>query len=547
MGVFHLKRFACAALGIALLATGCSKTGGGGQGGRMNAWTHPHVLTFADASDVSTLNPHLAQFRAVLNIADLTMAYLTRTGPHNEIVPELATEIPTKANGGVSADGLTVTYHLRHGVKWSDGAPFDADDVVFSTKVVLNPANDEVGRDGWDQITKIDEPDKYTVVYHLKKPYSPIVETFFSTVGANPCILPKHLLAKYANINHIPYNSKPVGIGPFKVERWDRGQQVVLVANSLYWRGRPKLDKIIFKVVPDRNTLLSELQAHEIDMWPLVSGNYVARATAIPGYSTVKVPSYFWDHIDFNLNNPALKDIVVRRAIRYAWNRQARLEKIAHNVGTLSDSPTPLNAPYAVSEPLVPYDPNKANQMLDADAWKMGSDGVRAKNGVRLAFTYAAYNGAPDVDNGLELLRSDLTKIGVTLNIKHYPIAMFFLPVQEGGIVYSNKWDMLGFAWQNEAIGDYSQLYGCNAFPPNGQNDPRWCNDTADKAMHALYAHYDQSKRNADVKTVVDELYKDVPVIVQDQRIDVYAFNKDLKNFNPNSINPFDNIMDVDI
>ena len=146
--------------------------------------------------------------------------------------------MPTQANGGVSKDGLTITYHLRKGVSWSDGAPFDADDVVFSTNVVLNPANNEVGRQGWDQITKIDEPDKYTVVYHLKKPYSPFIETFFSTAGANPCILPKHLLAKYPNINNVPYNSLPIGIGPFKYLRWDRAQDVVLVPNPLYWRGQ---------------------------------------------------------------------------------------------------------------------------------------------------------------------------------------------------------------------------------------------------------------------------------------------------------------------
>ena len=134
----------------------------------------------------------------------MTMAWLVKWDENNNPYPELATEVPTKANGGVSKDGLTITYHLRKGVKWSDGAPFDADDVVFTTKVILNPATNEVGRLGWDQITKIDEPDKYTVVYHMKKPYSPFVTTFFSTAGANPCILPKHLLDKLPNINNAP-------------------------------------------------------------------------------------------------------------------------------------------------------------------------------------------------------------------------------------------------------------------------------------------------------------------------------------------------------
>ncbi len=125
-----------------------------------------------------------------------------------------------RPNGGVSKDGLTITWHLRHGVKWSDGAPFDADDVVFSTNAVNNPANNEVGRDGWDLITKIDEPDKYTVVYHLKKPYSGYLPSFFGSAGANPCILPKHILGNLPNINTAPYNAKPIGIGPFRYVEW---------------------------------------------------------------------------------------------------------------------------------------------------------------------------------------------------------------------------------------------------------------------------------------------------------------------------------------
>ncbi len=133
----------------------------------------------------------LARFTDVGYLSSMTMAWLIKWDEHNRPYPELATQVPTQENGGVSKDGLTITYHLRKGVRWSDGAPFNADDVVFSTRVVLNPATNVIGRQGWDQITKIDEPDKFTVVYHLRKPYSPFVETFFSSAGANPCVLPE--------------------------------------------------------------------------------------------------------------------------------------------------------------------------------------------------------------------------------------------------------------------------------------------------------------------------------------------------------------------
>jgi peptide/nickel transport system substrate-binding protein len=527
----------------------CTKTGSvGGIGGRANSWTQPHVLRFSDAGDVNTLNPHLGQFADIGYLSSMTMAYLIKWDEHNRPYPELATEIPTQANGGVSKDGLTITFHLRRGVRWSDGVTFNADDVVFSTNVVNNPANNEVGRLGWDQIVKMDEPDKYTVVYHLKKPYSPFIETFFSTAGANPCILPKHLLAQYPNINHVAYNSLPVGIGPFKYLRWDRAQDVVLVPDPLYWRGTPKLKEIIFKIIPDRNTVLSQLEAHEIDMWHLVPGSYLARAAAVPGVSIVRQPSYFYNHIDFNTRRPAVRDPIVREAIRLATDRRTLIDKIGRGVGILQEVTTPKNAPYAVTSIRPdPFDIAKANALLDKDGWTRGPDGIREKNGVKLSLEYAVNSGSPDTDEGIELERSWWKQIGVDLTVRHYPIALMFAPLQQGGIVYSNKWDIVAFAWLNDAIGDMSAILSCRSIPPNGQNDTRWCNPRAQAAMDALFAHYDQTQRNGDVLTVEEQLVKDVPMFVTSLREDIFAYNSDLKNFHPNAITPFDNMMNVDI
>jgi peptide/nickel transport system substrate-binding protein len=551
MGVFDLmKRLISATLAIAVLAAGCSKvsqTGGSGVEG--NSWTKPHVLVYADAQDVGTLNTHLAQAQTLSWIGQLTAAWLIRWDLHNEPYPELATEVPTQANGGVSKDGLTITYHLRKGVKWSDGAPFDADDVVFSTHVVQNPANNEGGTQGWDQITKIDEPDKFTVVYHLSKPYSPFVETFFSTAAANPSILPKHLLAKYPNINNVPYNAKPIGIGPFVVDRWDRGQQVVMVANPLYWRGRPKLDKIVYKIIPDRNTLLAQLQTHDVDLWPItLGGAYFARVKAIPGYTVLRQPSYLWNHFDFNLTHPVVRELAVREALRYAFPRAEIRDKLGHGLGYLSEVPTSSQAPYAVRDvPVIPYDLAKANSILDAAGWVREADGVRAKNGLRLNIVLITNTGAQDTDNQIELIRSSWQKIGVALEVQHSPPALFFAAAKGGGVVYGNKFDVVALAWANEAIGDYSQIYGCDAFPPLGQNIPRWCNAVAERAMTALYSHYDQAQRNKDVAIFVHQFVADIPVIVTSQREDVYGYNSDLKNFHPNDLSQFDNMMNVDI
>jgi peptide/nickel transport system substrate-binding protein len=194
-----------------------------------------------------------------------------------------------------------------------------------------------------------------------------------------------------------------------------------------------------------------------------------------------------------------------------------------------------------------PYNPAKASALLDEAGWTRGADGIRAKNGVKLDLDVAARSGRPDIDDQLELVRNGWKRIGVALNVHHYPATLLFAPMNQGGVVYGDKWDLTTFVWATDPIGDYSAIYGCHSFPPDGQNNLRWCNKTAQGAMDALFGHYEQSQRNADVKVLMQEFVNDVPSIVAFVRVDMFAYNKDLKNYRPNSLTPFDNMMDVDI
>ncbi|HTV93608.1 MAG TPA: peptide ABC transporter substrate-binding protein [Verrucomicrobiae bacterium] len=544
-----MKRLVVALLAGALALSACSKTSqSGGEGGRVNAWTVPHTLRYATSEDVSTLNPLLGVQFTLGFMSSLTAAWLIKWNAHNLPYPELATAVPTKADGGISADGLAITYHLRKGLKWSDGAPLNADDVVFTYHAIMNPANNVTSRSGWDLITKVDEPDKYTVTFHLKKPYSPFVVTFFSSAGANPSILPKHLLAQYPNINNVPFNALPVGAGPFKYKEWDRAQKVVMVPNPYYFRGQPKLKEVDFEIIPNRDTIVTTLQSHELDMWLPVTGAYYDRVTNLDGFSVLRNSGYTYGHIDFNLAHPILKDVAVRRAIELATNRVELNAKFQHGIETVQETLASKSAPYYDANiPFVAFNIAKANALLDADGWKRGPDGIRVKNGAKLNLVTVIQTGAPNVDNEVEFFRSTWQQIGVGLEVRHYPAQMLFGQYADGGIIQGGKFDVVLFNWVGDPIGDFSYLFACNQFPPNGQNDVHWCNPVANAATQRIFSDYDQSQRNADDRVLFEQLAKDLPQIVLYTVTDVYVYNKDLKGFHPNSVTPFDDMLNVDI
>ena len=533
----------CAAFAVA-----CTKVATAPGAGAEHTYTHQHELRFAASADIEQLNPLIEETLYESFLASLTMAWLIKTDANGDAtVPELATRIPSRQNGDISPDGKTITWHLRHNVKWSDGAPFDADDVVFTTKQVLNPANNTVSTDGWDQITKIDEPNKFTVAYHLKAPYSSFAVTFFSTGGANPAILPQHLLKNYRSLNQIPYNSLPVGIGPFKYQAWHRGDSVVMVANDRYFRGRPKLDRIVYKTVQDRNTVLEQLRTHELDLWVTISPHFYPQVAAIPGITALGIPSYAFDHLDFNLRNPVLQDVNVRRALRLGLDRAQIDAKIQNGLYVLNESPVTPASRYRLALPTVPYDIGQANAVLDAAGWKRGAGGIRMKSGRRLSLVLALATGNPDYDTEVELIRNSWKQLGVELIVKRYLASQFFAPVSQNGIIYGGKFDVVFFAWTLSPNEDLSNLYACYRFPPDGQNDMHWCDRAATAAMDGAKTHYEFAARKSYIDAVQRRVYAAVPTVVMSSRKFLAGYNSDLRNWHPNSTAPFDDMLKVDI
>lgn len=505
----------------------------------------PHVLRFADALDVTTLNPLLATSGNVQTLSEFTMAHLVHVDAHGRPQPELIETIPSPANRGISADGKSITYHLRHKVRWSDGAPFDADDVAYSFRVLADGTNQIADRSAYERVARVDEPDKYTIVVHLKDPYAPFVVRAFTSAELG-CLLPNHLLGASTNINRVAYNALPVGIGPFRYTAFKRADRVEMEANPTYFRGLPKLHKIVYKLVTDDNTLYTQLQTGELDLWTSIGGVLAGRAKSLPNVSFTLSPTLYVAGIYLNTSVPALRNAEVRRALRLATDREYLYEKVAYRMGTLSESVVAPSTDGYADLPRVPYDPAAAKKLLDDAGWIVGPDGIRSKDGVRLALTIALGTGYPPAAQTAELLRTYWSKIGVEVATKAYSTAQYFAPASSGGILQTSHFDAALFSYAGSAFADILDGYGCAHRSPNGFNSSQYCNPIVDTAVATYVRTYDATARIPLAASFQKRVDDDVPVIVTYVRSFGNAYTPHLVGYHPTAFG-IDDVMKLDV
>lgn len=528
------QRFALLAVVLsAALAAGCTKvstqTRGAHEG---NPWTTHGILRVADVAEPDTLNPLIGAQQAEIDLSMFWGSYLFRNDDRNQWVPELATEVPSLENGGISADGRAVTYHLRAGVKWHDGAPFGADDVIYTWQQVMNPNNNVGSRVGYDDVARIDKKDDYTIVVHLRRPYAPFVSTFFSGGGIVICILPKHLLSQYADLNRVSYNNHPIGTGPFMVERYEKGNMIKLVANPTYFRGPPRLKEIDWHFIPDSNTILTQLRTHEIDAWLASVYEYLPALKTLEGTRLYFTPLQAFSQIALNLRNPVLHDRIVRQALAYSVDRATIRNKVYHGVPILAttDQPAFLWA-HNPGARRYDYDPQRAVRMLDADGWKLSGDGYRYKNGQRLQVQFLTFPQGNGSDN--ILITQDWQRIGVDATIKIVAGPIYFASFGAGGPVSRGNFDATYFGWLSGPDPDDSTLWTCDQIPPAGQNVYRFCNAELDAAEHVALNSYDQKTRQAAYYKIQQILSEEEPTIIMFNTRRISALNTDFKNFKP--------------
>ncbi|MBV8636839.1 MAG: peptide ABC transporter substrate-binding protein [Candidatus Eremiobacteraeota bacterium] len=526
-----MKRFSSLLLCAALLcAPACTKQAGGPSG-------PSGIWRIATQINPTQLNPILEQNSDENFIDGLIFSELVTLDDRGREIPDLAEAVPTAANGGISKDGLTITYHLRKNAKWQDGVAVTSRDVKFTWQAIMNRSNNVVSHHGYDQIASIDTPDDRTVVMRMKRVFPPAVDTIFGESDQPYRILPEHLLAKYPNLNNVPFNASPVGSGPFKFARWERNDRVVLDANPDYFLGAPKLKQIVIRIVPDANTEESLLRTGDIDLVTQATGSLYNNVKTDTRLVRQLVKAPVWFGILFNLQHPPLNDPAVRRAIALAIDKNEIVRKSTYGsaIVAIADQ-TDFSWAYPGGLKPLPFDLSQARAILDADGWKAGADGIRRKNGQPLSPQIAFPLGSASVQAMVEQMQQMLRQAGIDIQLKGYDYQLLYASAQTGGIYNSGKFDIATYSWVAGADPDDSSQFLCSMQPPSGNNIMHYCSSEMEALQRVALSTFDRGRRRAAYLRIQELLLHDAPgVFVYDQR-QRYVHSPDLQNFTPNGI-----------
>ena len=408
-----------------------TKRGGGGVL-RLLWWQGPTLL-----------NPHFATGTKDQDGSRLFYEPLASWHPDGVLVPILAAEIPSPENGGVAADGRTVTWKLKRGVKWHDGKPFTADDVVFTWEYVRDPETAAVTSGSYRERT-VDKIDSHTVRINFARPTPFWADSY---VGGNGCIIPRHLFADFkgARSREAPANLKPVGTGPYVFVDFKPGDMLRGRMNPDYYEpNRPFFDAVEMKGGGDAvSAARAVLQTGEFDhAWNvLVEDEILERLEKSGKGRVVIVPSGAIEHIQVNQadpwnevdgerahprsRHPTLTDPAVREALALLVDRKSIQQHIFGRLATAT--PNYLNRPERYRSPnnAMEFNPAKANQVLDAAGWKRGADGVRARDGRKLKYLFQTSTNAPR-QKIQQVVKQACQKAGIDLELKSVAPAVFF-------------------------------------------------------------------------------------------------------------------------
>lgn len=518
----------CVAL-CAVTFAACTRAQTTASNGR-NPWTIPGTLRLGESDQPDSLNPLFSNDAAADFTYGMIFTYILRYDQNGNYFPDLATAVPTLANGGISKDQRTITLHLRHNAKWADGVPLTAADFLFTYHAVFNDLNNVKSRDGWNDIASMQAPDPYTVVMHLRTPNVNVLG-ILAPGGLGYPPLPAHLLAHYADLNRVPFNNLPLSSGPYILTKWVHDASLEFVPNPYYFRGKPKLNKIIWSVIPNTNTIFNDLRTHTIDVYASVDENSVEDLPQISGIHVVKRLIANWRRLQFNVSRPFLRDVRVRRAIAQAVDWANINDTIYHGYNQLATSDIFPGSWAAPTIPRYRHDLADAKRLLAAAGWTPGTDGIlQNAKGEKLQLSLSTGTNKPENEQAEVVIQSMLHEAGFDIVIRNYPVNQLFA---RDGPLYTGKYDMEWTVYLNGPDPDNTGNWNGNQIPPGGTNTS-WLNDPiVNQTSIAAQKTFDQAVRKKLYQREEERIHEVVPAVFFYWENQYTATNSDVKNYVP--------------
>lgn len=470
-------------------------------------------------------------------VCNLIFSKFVKYNDHYELVPDLIETIPTVENGGVSADHLEYTYHLRKDARWHDGKPVTSRDVRFTFEIIMDPGVSVESREGFNVVESLATPDDHTVVFRLMRPYPDFAsETFY-----DESVLPEHLLrdSRGARFQSSPFHRAPVGSGPFRFDKWSPGSHLSLVANRDYYGNGPHLDAIIFKFVPTENALLVQLKTGEIDMFDNANIAFIGQLETIKGVRVYRTPMLMYEHLDFNTEHPILRDVRVRRAISYATNKAEIAERIYNGLvraAALDEFEESRYYSHVAAE-RARFDPAAARRLLHEAGWRdTDGDGILDRNGVPLRLSISASSGQPNRERTQLVLREQYRVVGIDLEIENYGPTVLYGTYEDGGVLKRGTFDIAMYAWLSSP-GQVRRdaLYSAGRIPPHGQNHPRFVHERLTELLEQGGTETDETRREELYRSAQEILVDEAPVIPLFWYTAIDPVTERLRNFRPNA------------
>jgi peptide/nickel transport system substrate-binding protein len=431
--------------------------------------------------DASVLLPVLAADSASAEISNLVYNGLVKYDRDINLVGDLA------EGWDISDDNLRIRFRLRKGVKWHDGAPFTARDVIYTHGVYVDPKTPTAYATDFLR-AKVKLMDEYTVEAEYEKPYAPALSSW------GQAILPAHLL-EGKNIVESPLKREPIGTGPFRFKEWKTHERITVDANTDYFDGRPYIDRVITRIIPDLATTFLELKAGKVDQMGLTPLQYMRQTQTrwfTDNFNKYKYLSFAYTYLGYNLKDWKFEDRLVRQALTMAINRESLIQGVLLGLGQVTETPyKPDTYWYNHNVRKYPYDPERAKAMLAEAGWRdENGDGILEKDGKPFEFTIITNQGNDLRKNAATIIQRDLKKVGIKAHIRVLEWAAFLK-----NFINKRKFEACLLGWSMGIDPNQIDIWDSRKTGEHELNFISYDNKEVDRLLELGVSTYDRAER----------------------------------------------------